>query len=125
MRTTLFKTIGIGIILYACMYLAWSLLAAYGFAGTFSARVILLLVLLFTTLLAARSLHLHSSRDMLPFSVSWVVIIGAIDALFAAPTGSWQMFADPNLWIGYCLVLFAPLVVPQHHSHPELPATMS
>lgn len=125
MRSTLFKTLGIGIILYSCMYLAWSLLAAYGFAGTFTARVILLLVLLCSTLIAARSLRLHAWRDMLPFSVSWVVVIGAIDALFAAPSESWVMFADPNLWIGYCLVLFAPLVVPLHPPHLEPHATIS
>lgn len=113
MLRQLLRSFGYGIVLYACMYLAWALLATYGLAGGSVARFFLLAVLLATTLIAARSLGMHSARDVLPYSISWVVTIAAIDTAFAAPSGSWALFADPNLWVGYCLLLIAPLLVPR------------
>ncbi len=121
MMHVLMRSFGYGVVLYACMYLAWALLSAYDIVGTGIARTVLLLVLLVSTLIAARSLRLYSARDILPFSVSWVVTIGVIDALFALPSGNWAVFADPNLWIGYLLVLTAPLVLPYGPRFAALP----
>lgn len=114
------RSFGYGFVLYACMYLSWSLLVTYGLSGSTASRLLLLGVLLFTTLIAARSLHLNSARDMFPYSLSWVVTIAAIDTLFAAPSGSWALFADPNLWVGYFLVLVAPLIAPRRLSGAHL-----
>lgn len=122
MMQVVMRSFGYGVVLYACMYLAWALLGTYGVVGTAMARTILLLVLLASTLVAARSLRLYSARDILPFSLSWVVTIGAIDALFALPSGNWGVFADPNLWIGYLLVLLAPLVLPYGPRFVSIPA---
>lgn len=112
MRFSILRSVGWGIVLYASMYLAFALLATYGYAGTLGARIALLGVLLFSTLIAARTLTHLSKADKIPYALVWVLTIASLDALFAAPTGSWAVFADPNLWIGYGLVFATPLVAP-------------
>lgn len=115
---TLFRTVGYGIILYAVMYLAWGLFAAYGFAGTQIARLGLFLVLIASTAIAARSLRYSSLRDSMLFVIAWLATIAVLDALFAGANGTWSIFADPNLWIGYLLVLGTPIVfhIPAAHA---------
>lgn len=114
---TLLRTVGYGIILYALMYLAWALLGTYGLAGTLAGRAALLAVLVISTALATRSLGTHNLRDTMPHAISWLVVIAALDCAFAAPNGSWSIFANPNLWLGYLLVLGTPLVVYETPMH--------
>lgn len=101
-----------GIVLYACMYLAFALIAAYGFAGTTAARIVMLFVLLSTTLIASRTITHLGKADKAPYVISWVAVIAALDIAFAAPSGSWAVFSDPNLWIGYGLVAATPFFAP-------------
>jgi hypothetical protein len=118
---TLFRTAGYGVILYAIMYLAWGLLASYGFGGTEIARFALFLVLIASTATASRSLGYTSLRDSMLFVLSWLLAIMVLDALFAGASGTWGIFADPNLWLGYLLVLGTPVVfhTPARYATPE------
>jgi hypothetical protein len=120
MRFSILRSVGWGVVLYASMYLAFALLATYGYAGTLTARISMLAVLLFTTLIATRTLSHLNKADKVPYACMWVLTIAALDALFAAPTGSWAVFADPNLWIGYGLVFATPLVAPLAAHAPEV-----
>lgn len=94
------------------MYLAWSGLALYGFMGGWGGRVALLVVLLVTATIAGRSLRFGSYRDVIPYSLGWVILIALFDALYAVPSAGWAIYQDPNLWVGYALVLFIPLFAP-------------
>ncbi len=116
----LFRTVGYGMLLYAVMYLAWALLAAYGVGGSAGARYALFAVLVLSTAFAARSLGHETLRDIVPHALAWVATIALFDALFAIPSGNWAIFTDPNLWVGYALVLGTPLVfhTPPHYPEP-------
>ncbi len=119
MRFSLLRAIGWGIVLYATMYLSWALMIAYGLQGTLLSRGILLAVLVVSTAIATRHLPARLWKDILPYSLAWGISIAAIDAMLAAPSGSWGIYADPNLWVGYALVVIVPLILPRslHETH--------
>ncbi|OGG53203.1 hypothetical protein A2851_02740 [Candidatus Kaiserbacteria bacterium RIFCSPHIGHO2_01_FULL_53_29] len=104
--------LGWGIVIYAVMALAWSGFGIYGLAGTIASRVLELLVLIIVATIAGRSLRFHSWNDILPYSVSWAILIGLLDAVYNVPFGGWEIYADWNLWVGYTLVVLVPLLAP-------------
>lgn len=104
--------LGWGIVLYAVVYLAWQGLALYGLFSGWSGRALLLLVLLATVSIAAESLHRADYRAMLPYAFGWLVMMLGFDAVFTAPFSGWQVYLDPNAWVGYALVFFIPLCIP-------------
>lgn len=125
MRFRPLVALGWGVVLYSSMYLAWALLGAYGYAGTAVSRYGLLAVLLFSTVIATRALRMRTWRDVLPYSIIWCVVVAGIDAFFAAASGYWQQFLDPNLWVGYALVLLVPLVIPHPPKLQTQPASVT
>lgn len=111
--------LGWGIVIYAVMSLAWSGLVTYGLSGTIVSRFAELLVLVIVATLAGRSLRFHSWKDIIPYSFFWAVMMGLLDAVYSVPFGGWQIYADWNLWLGYCLVAVVPLLAPYTRKMPE------
>ncbi|MEY4747090.1 MAG: hypothetical protein RLZZ416_139 [Candidatus Parcubacteria bacterium] len=114
-------TVGWGVVIYAIMALSWSLMSTYSISGTLLSRILELVVLVVTTTIAGRSLHLHAWRDILPYSIAWTAVAFVIDALLNVPLIGWQLFADWNVWIGYALVVVVPLFSPQTRAIRETP----
>ena len=108
------RLLGWGIVIYAVMSLAWSGIIIYGLAGFATGRIIQLVVLIAVATIAARSLKLHSWKDILPYSFLWAAMMAGLDAMFNVPFAGWQMYADWNVWLGYALVAIVPLVVASH-----------
>jgi len=114
--------VGWGIVIYAIIYLAWQGLALYGLLGGWPGRVLFLMTLLAIVSIAAESLRLRSYREMLPYSLGWLVMMLGFDAIFTVPLSGWGVYADPNAWVGYALVFFIPLFIPHLRPaarHPE------
>ena len=103
---------GWGIVIYAIMFLLWSGFVTYGFVDGLAPRIIGLLVLIATTLIAGRSLRFQAWSDILPYSFLWAVIMGLFDAVFSVPYSGWQLYLDWNVWFGYALVAIVPLFSP-------------
>jgi hypothetical protein len=104
--------LGWGIVIYAIVYLAWSALVLYGFVYGFFPRVISLVVLAIVATIAGRSLRFHTWKDILPYSITWAIVVGLLDAVFTVPYAGWQLYADWNIWVGYVLVAAVPLIAP-------------
>jgi hypothetical protein len=102
-----------GIVIYAIMYLAWNGFAIYGFTAGLAPRLAELAVLVVIATIAGRSLHLHSWKDILPYSFFWALTAFALDAVYTLPFAGTSMYANWNLWIGYALVMLLPLAAPQ------------
>ena len=100
---------GWGIGIYAVMFLLWSGFVTYGFVDGVAPRIVGLLVLLAVAVIAGRSLRAHSWRDILPYSVSWGIMMALLDMTFSVPLTGWQLYADWNVWVGYLLVALFPL----------------
>lgn len=111
---------GWGIVIYAVIFLVWNGLLLYGVTGNLS-RITLLLTLVVLATIAGRSLRLSSPKDILSYSLAWMVIVALLDALFSVPSAGWQLYTDWNVWVGYLLVLTVPLLAPytriSHHEH--------
>ena len=101
-----------GIVIYAIMSLVWTGIVTYGLAGTLPSRLVVFGALIAVTLVAGRSLRMHSWVDVLPYSIGWVGMMIAFDSIFTAPLSGFQSFADPNLWLGYLIVGAVPLLAP-------------
>lgn len=101
-----------GIVIYALMYLAWNGFVLYGFAVGLMPRIFSLLILIMLATIAGRSLRFTSARDILPYSVGWMVIVGLLDAIYTVPFAGWMIYGDWNIWVGYLLVALVPLFAP-------------
>lgn len=112
--------LGWGIMIYAVMFLMWSAFVTYGFVEGFAPRVVTFVILIATTVIAGRSLRANSSRDILPYSISWGVMMVILDSVMSVPLAGWQIFADWNIWFGYAIVVLAPLLAlyPQFSRFP-------
>jgi uncharacterized PurR-regulated membrane protein YhhQ (DUF165 family) len=113
--------LGWGIVVYAVMFLAVSIFAVYGLAGSLTARLLGLFVLIVVSTIAGRSLHFKSSLDILPYSIGWMVVVALLDASFAFPFRAWTIYMDWNLWLGYGLVVLIPLLTPYERVPGESP----
>lgn len=104
--------IGWGVVVYAVMYLTWSVLLIYGVTIGVLPHAIELLVLVVVTMIAGRELRLHSWHDILPYSFVWALEVALLDAVISVPFGGWEIYYDWNLWLGYALVIVLPLLSP-------------
>src|SRR5256885_1415328 len=111
MRYTLL--LGWGVVIYAIMFLLWTLLVTYGIVNGIVPHTLGFIVLVGVTAIAARSLHLSHWAEILPYSFTWALMMVAIDALLNVPVNGWAMFADWSLWVGYGLVVVVPLLAPK------------
>src|SRR3989344_3068294 len=117
------KLLGWGIVIYAVMFLMWSGFVTYGFIEGFAPRVTSLLILIGITIYAGLSLGFHRWPDILPYSLSWALLMATLDGVFSVPYTGWQMYFDWNIWFGYAVVAITPLLEPyfrleRYHDHP-------
>jgi len=103
---------GWGLVIYAIAYLEWSAFVVYGLAGTTTPRICQFATLVTLALIAGRSLKYRTWKDILPYSLGWVAVIAALDALFAAPFDGLSFYLNGSLWFGYSIVAFVPLFAP-------------
>ena len=111
--------IGWGVVIYAIMYLSLNGLTIYGYRGTNVLPIVELVILLVVTTIAARSLKFHSWKDILPYSICWMLVVAALDALYTVPFSGTQMYTNWQLWVGYALVVLLPLLAPLTHIIPQ------
>ena len=104
--------VGWGISIYAIMSLLWSGFITYGFVEGLAPRMVGLLVLIGLALMAGSSLRLYTWSDILPYAITWAVLMAILDGIFSVPYAGWQLYADLNVWFGYLVVLVAPLFAP-------------
>ena len=115
--------IGWGIVIYAIMYLAWAGMVMHGFTQGPVPRIVSLCILIALSTIAGRSLRYHSWTDILPYSISWFVVIALLDMIYSVPFAGWALYTDWNLWVGYLLVICIPLLSPltlPRHAAPEI-----
>jgi len=101
---------GWGIAIYAVMYLLWSAFVTYGFVEGLVPRILGLLALIAVSIVAGKSLRATTWHDILPYSLSWGIMMALFDIIMSVPFAGWYIFADWNVWFGYGIVVLAPLL---------------
>ena len=121
MRLKLGALLGWGFVIYAVMFLLWSAFVTYGFVAGWAPRVLALLILIVISIVAGRSLRASSWHDILPYSLSWGIMMAVLDGLMSVPLAGWQVFLDWNVWFGYAVVVVTPLLslYPHFNSFPN------
>ena len=102
--------LGWGIAIYAVMYLLATAFATYGFFEGIAPRLFTLATLVGVAIIAGHSLKAHTWSDILPYSISWAIIVAIIDGIMLFPFAGWQVYANWSVWFGYALVMLAPLL---------------
>ena len=100
---------GWGVVIYAVVFLVWSGFLTYGFIEGMLPRILGFAALVAATSTAALSLRLSTWYDVLPYSLSWMVVVMLLDGIFSFPFVGFAIYADPNVWVGYALVAIVPL----------------
>lgn len=117
-----YSSLSWGVIIYALMYLLWSVFAIYGFTAGYAPRFIGLGALVLLALIAGRSLKFHSWHDILPYSLFWLGSVVVLDIICTVPFTGWTLFYDWNLWVGYGLIVCVPLLAPLTRIVPATPS---
>jgi hypothetical protein len=111
------SVLGWGIVIYAVVHLVWTGTLIHAIDGVLISRILVIAALCITTVLATRALNLHTERDILPHAIGWVIVIAVLDAFFTVPFTGWGLYTDWNVWVGYLLVLFIPIMTTAARRH--------
>lgn len=106
-----------GVLLYAAIYLLWSLFTVYGFVGGIGPQVVGLAALIALVATMARQVSLPTRATMVWYAFGWAAIFIVIDTLLVVPQTGWLLFTDAWLWVGYFTVLVVPLLAAGFGSH--------
>jgi hypothetical protein len=101
--------LGWGIVIYAVVRLALSIMGAYGWTQGVVPQFIAILVMLLICTVAGSALKFRSWKDILPYSIGWALVAVFFDVIFAAASGDWVMFSEWSAWLNYALVALFPL----------------
>jgi hypothetical protein len=104
------RVLGWGVSIYAIMYLLWSGLVIYGLASGYVSLVVRIAALAVITTIAARTLHVASWKELLPYSIGWAAVTLALDAVFLVPFSGWELYTSLSVWVGYALVALFPMI---------------
>lgn len=105
------RSLGWGIVVYAIMYLAWSGLVIYGLSLGMFSLLVRIAVLVAITGIAVSSMRLMNWKDVFAYSFIWAVVAMIGDALFLVPFTGWGLYASWSVWLGYSLIILAPVLV--------------
>jgi hypothetical protein len=75
-----------------------------------AAKIIVPLAVGVAAFFAGRNLRLKSVSETLKYSATWIVIGILLDMVVTVPFTGWGIFAQWNVWLGYFLVLTAPIL---------------
>lgn len=106
------QLIGWGIVIYAIVFLTWSILVIHDLAQGVLPQVVLLIVLIIVATIAARALRFRHWYDILPYSIAWAGMAAIFDLVCALPISGWALYADWHIWVGYMLLATVPLLAP-------------
>ena len=105
------KSIGYGAGLYVVMFMYWSLLVAFGQGEAVWGWYVGFVVTAAAAYYAAKKLETRDWRKLIKYSVVWVVVMAALDALISIRFAEAGLFSSWELYVGYGILLLAPLTV--------------
>lgn len=103
------KLFGYGAAVWAVAYIAATALMVYGMFDNVIAKAVLVLIVAGAAYLAGRGLNLGSALSILKYSAAWLIMAIILDTILTVPFAGWGLFTQWNIWLGYAVILLAPL----------------
>lgn len=104
------KTIGFGLMLWALMFVVVSVFIAFNIFDNSIAKVIIAVIAGAISYSLAKKLKPADIKTALTNSAIWVIVGVILDALISTRFNA-MIFQSKGLWLGYLLVLLAPILV--------------
>ena len=117
MAKKLLQFIGYGIVIWAIGFGVGSILYVYKInqSSPDIFNIIIIIAIVITAYLLARSLKVSSNKEILKYSLTWVVVGVILDSLVTVrfSNAGWQFFTNLYVIVGYLLILIIPtLAIP-------------
>ena len=103
------KAVAFGLLLWVIMFVIVSIFIAFKIYDNAAMKVVTALIGGLTSFILAGYVKPTSPNLALTYGISWVVVGVILDALVTMRFNP-QIFLSKGLWLGYSLVLFAPLL---------------
>lgn len=103
------KTIGFGVIIWVLMFVIVSIFVAFNIYGNAVMKVIIAIIAGAVSYFLAMKLKPADIKMALTYGVLWVIAGVILDAVITMRFNA-QIFQSKGLWLGYLLVLLAPLL---------------
>lgn len=104
------KLFGFGALIWVVAYIVATGFVAYGKSHSITAGVVVVIAVAIAAFLAGRNLGLGARKEIIKYSAGWVIIGLILDAIFTVPFTGWALFKTWDIWLGYLLILSAPLL---------------
>lgn len=104
------KLFGFGILLYALMFLFWSILMSFGVSDAVWAWPLALIVLAFLVHCIAHKLHTKNLGKLLGYSVGWAIIMALLDYFISMRFTGPVLFQMWETYAAYAIIVLVPLV---------------
>ncbi len=106
------KLIGFGALIWAVAFVVISGFIAFDVgAESTLVKASTLLALVLITLLLAKNLGVGSAKEMLQYSIVWLIIVLILDMVVCVRFTGWELLTQWNVIVGYLVILLVPLLV--------------
>lgn len=105
------KIIGFGALIWVVAFMVVSVFIAFKIStDTVSAKIITIAAVFIATALIAKGLKPSSQIQAISFGIVWAIIGFILDAIITTRFTGWGIFYQPNILIGYLLIILTPLL---------------
>lgn len=119
------KLLGFGVLIYGVAFIVASVFVGFEVESPALMNTVTTIAMLLAVFLLAKNLKLSSRREMLKYSLSWMVIVLLLDLFLTARFTGADFFSQWHIWLAYALILLVPLLavkkapqVPQEETTP-------
>ncbi len=104
------KYIVYGAIIWGVAFIVASVFVGYKVISPLIMHGITTLAVAIVTFKLAKNLNIDNRKEMLKYSICWVIVGLILDAVITTRFTGWRFFYAKYIWIGYALILLVPLL---------------
>ncbi len=104
------KLFGYGVVIWVVAFIVATVFVAFDIESTIIVNGTTTLITLIAVYLLARSLNISTIKEMLKYSISWIVVGLILDALITTKFTGWEFFSSWQIWISYALSVLVMLL---------------
>ncbi|OGG69637.1 hypothetical protein A3C20_03895 [Candidatus Kaiserbacteria bacterium RIFCSPHIGHO2_02_FULL_55_25] len=110
MRVNYKYLIATGFIIYASVFMLWSLMTTYGAAYGINAQLVSYVVTALATFFATRFVGATNANAWM-YGVCWTLVYIVLDVVFVVPVAGFESLLTSFNFISYGIILLAPIIV--------------